>query len=39
VTAAVFLRQGAEKTRNPFVCAVKKDVVKTDLSTSERDFE
>jgi len=29
----------AEKTRNPFADAVKKDVEKSDLSTEERDFE
>jgi hypothetical protein len=39
VILVVFLRQGAKRTRKPFVCAVEKDVDKDGLSTDERDFE
>jgi hypothetical protein len=39
VIAAVFPGFGAKKTRKPFVRPVKKDVVQTDFSTNERDFE
>jgi len=39
VILAIFLRVGAKSTRKPFVVAVKKDVIETDLLADERDFE
>jgi len=39
VIFAVFGALARKKTRNPFVLAVKKSVLETELLTEERDFE